>query len=139
MGRLCPSYPGGRVGVGLFLLRALVGASAVLEGAAYLSGGGTVHFISWFLGIVTMVAGACLLAGVLTTVFGAVVAAQVAAVTFLWLRPSWSHGIAGVVSAVTLIVVATAVALLGPGAYSVDARLFGLREIVITRSGPAEE
>jgi len=136
LGRLCPSYPGGRVGVGLFLLRALVGASAVLEGAAYLSGGGTVHFISWFLGIVTMVAGACLLAGVLTTVFGAVVAAQVA---FSWLRVSAPHGIEGVLPTITMIVVATAVALLGPGAHSVDARLFGLREIVITRADHHEE
>ena len=139
MGRLCPSYPGGRIGVGLFLLRALVGASAVLNGIAYLSGGAATAFISWTAGIVAMLAGACLLAGFLTSLFGAVVAADVAAVTFSWLRPSWSHGIAGVLSAITLIVVATAVALLGPGAYSVDARLFGLREIVITRSGRPEE
>jgi len=83
-----------------------------------------------------MLAGACLLAGFLTTVFGAVVAAEVAAAAFLWLRASSPHGIAVVSQSITVIVVATAVALLGPGAYSVDARLFGMREIVITRSGP---
>jgi hypothetical protein len=41
--------------------------------------------------------------------------------------------------AIPVIVVAAAVALLGPGSYSVDARLFGMREIVIARSGRPEE
>jgi uncharacterized membrane protein YphA (DoxX/SURF4 family) len=136
---MCPNYPGGRIGVGLLLLRALVGLSALVNGIAYLSGGATIAFISWTAGVIAMLAGASLIAGLLTTVFGAVVAADVAAVTFSWLRPSWSHGIAGVLSAITLIVVATSVALLGPGAYSVDAQLFGMREIVITRSGPPVE
>ena len=87
--------------------------------------------ISCFLGIVAMVSGVCLLAGVLTTVFGAVVAADI---VFSWLRASVPHGQVSVLPTITMIVVAIAVALLGPGAYSVDARLFGLREIVITRS-----
>ena len=37
-----------------------------------------------------------------------------------------------------LVAVAIAAAILGPGAYSLDARLFGLREIIIPRSRPAD-
>jgi len=122
----------------LFLLRALVGASAVLNGIAYLSGGAATAFISCTAGIVAMLAGACLLAGFHTNLFGAVVATEVAA-TFLWLHASAPRGIGGVLPTITMIVVATAVALLGPGAYSVDARLFGMREIVITRADHHEE
>lgn len=138
MGRLCPSYPGGRIGVGLFLLRALVGSSAVLNGIAYLSGCTATAFISWTAGIVAMLAGACLLAGFLTSLFGAVVAADIAA-TFLWLHASAPQGVNSFLPAIPVIVVAAAVALLGPGSYSVDARLFGMREIVIARSGRPEE
>ncbi len=81
-----------------------------------------------------MISGACLLAGFLTTVFGAVLAAAIA-LSFLGTPP---HGIGGMFPAMTVIVVAAAVALLGPGAYSVDARLFGMREIVIARSDVPE-
>ena len=95
-------------------------------------------FLSWTTVIIALFAGACLLAGFLTTVFGAVVAADVA-VAALWLQAPSSHGMTGVLPETTVIVVATAVALLGPGAYSVDARRFGMREIVITRSDLHEE
>ena len=94
-------------------------------------------FVSWTAGIIALLAGACLLAGFLTNVFGVVVAAEVAA-TFSWLQASSPRGMVGVLPAITVIVVAIAVSLLGPGAYSVDARLFGMREIVITRAGAAE-
>jgi uncharacterized membrane protein YphA (DoxX/SURF4 family) len=99
-----------------------------------LSGGTNIAFLSWVLAVIAMVSGACLLAGFLTTVFGAVSAAAIA-FSFLVAPP---HGIAGVFPAMTVIVVAAAVALIGPGAYSVDARLFGMREIVIARSDVPE-
>jgi len=35
-------------------------------------------------------------------------------------------------------VIATAVVVLGPGAFSIDARLFGLREIIIPPSRPPQ-
>lgn len=37
-------------------------------------------------------------------------------------------------TAIAMIITATAIALLGPGAYSLDGRLFGRREIVIVPS-----
>jgi uncharacterized membrane protein YphA (DoxX/SURF4 family) len=123
----------------LFLLRVLVGASAIVNGFADLAGGAPISFLSWPAGMITMLAGASLHAGFLTTVFAAVIAVDVTAVTFSGLQSSSSHGLAGLPSAIALLVLAIVVALLGPGAYSVDARLFGMREIVITRSGPPEE
>jgi uncharacterized membrane protein YphA (DoxX/SURF4 family) len=38
-----------------------------------------------------------------------------------------------------LAVVAVVIALLGPGAFSIDARLFGRREILIPRQGPQRQ
>ncbi len=123
----------------MFLLRVLVGVSAVVNGFADLSGGATISLVLWPAGMITVLAGACLIAGFLTTVFGAVIAVDVAAATFFRLPSSSSHGVAGLPPATALLVLAIVVALLGPGAYSVDARLFGMREIVITRSDPPEE
>ena len=90
------------------------------------------------LGIIALLAGTCLLAGFLTSVFGAIVAVDLA-VTVLWLHAYSSQEKTAFFPVASLIVVAVAVTLLGPGAYSADARLFGMREIVITRSGPNEE
>jgi hypothetical protein len=44
------------------------------------------------------------------------------------------HEISLLLPDVSAIALAAVVALIGPGAYSVDARLFGMREIVIARS-----
>jgi hypothetical protein len=45
----------------------------------------------------------------------------------------------GLLPGIQVVALAVVVALLGPGALSVDARLFGMREIVIPRSDRPEE
>jgi uncharacterized membrane protein YphA (DoxX/SURF4 family) len=89
--------------------------------------------------MVTMLAGACLLAGFLTSECSALVAADALCIAFSWLQPPGPLGLPGVLHGVQVIVLAVVVALLGPGALSVDARLFGMREIVIARSEQPEE
>jgi len=82
-------------------------------------------------GLLAMAASACLLAGFLTPAAGLVAASASVAVALSLLPPL--HGeVLGAAPASWLVATMTAtVVLLGPGAYSVDSRLFGRREVVI--------
>jgi uncharacterized membrane protein YphA (DoxX/SURF4 family) len=105
-----------------------VGASLAVQGIACFSPGG-VRIWTWTLGILAIAIGASLLVGFLTPVLGG--AAALIGV-----------GIAGGTPAsIFVALVAVAVVLLGPGAFSLDARLFGRREIVIAQfsSRPPDE
>ena len=54
--------------------------------------------------------------------------------TLSWI-PSPEHSLIELkLSAIMLVIVAGAILLLGPGAFSIDARLFGRREIIIPRT-----
>ena len=134
MQRLFSSFPRGWPGVGLLLLRMAVGASLAVHGGARLAGeapGG------WALvaGLLEILVGAALLIGFLTPL-----AALLAGFVCLWmaLPPLTSNvfgpnAFGGIPATIYLTVMAAAVLLLGPGAFSLDARLFGRREVVIPR------
>lgn len=86
---------------------------------------------AWFSGCLALAAGALLLAGFLTPIAAAVLAAGTAAVGFSLLpacSPNFFDSRTSLVFAVTMLI---AIAGLGPGAFSVDARVFGRREIII--------
>jgi uncharacterized membrane protein YphA (DoxX/SURF4 family) len=79
-------------------------------------------------------AGVLLLIGFLTPAVSALLAAG-----GLWLAcfPPVEPGVLGARLAILLgAIVAAALAMLGPGAYSLDARLFGRREIITPRDSP---
>jgi uncharacterized membrane protein YphA (DoxX/SURF4 family) len=84
--------------------------------------------------------GVLLLVGLMTPLAGVLAALGSLGAAVSWL-PSPAVNTLGVgVAGVLPIVVATAIALLGPGAISVDAALFGRREIMIPRlPGAARE
>jgi uncharacterized membrane protein YphA (DoxX/SURF4 family) len=119
--RLFSAFPSGWSGAGLLLLRVATGGAAVVEGIAGSSASPTLTW-PWAGGLLMTVAGVCLLAGLVTPVAGVAAALTCFAITFTALRSSATP---------LLCVTAVAVALLGPGAYSIDARLFGRREVVI--------
>jgi uncharacterized membrane protein YphA (DoxX/SURF4 family) len=78
------------------------------------------------IGFLAIIAGLFLLAGFLTPIAGA-------AVTIGYLATGVArHGDA--LLALHLAVISLALVLLGPGAISLDARLFGRREIIISQS-----
>ena len=116
--------------MGLLLLRAAVGVSLVVQGGACLADGGHGRW-AWALGLLAVVTGASLLIGFLTPVAGGVAALLSVSVALSWLPPFSPDVFGGAPATIFVAVMAAAVLLLGPGAFSLDARLFGRREVVI--------
>ena len=120
MQRLFSMFPLGGPGIGLLLLRVSVAATFVLMLA---NRTGVSSFHSLFAG--ALVVSLCLTVGVLTPYLSFVVC------VYALLNLAGTHNrVDGLMSA-SLILNAAALALLGPGAYSVDARLFGRRVVVV--------
>ncbi len=128
MQRLFNSFPGGGAGLALVILRFAVGASllAPLVSGARLCPGSAVEVLVTLSGM----AAALLVIGYWTPI--AATAAIVLSVFSVWLCP------AGTVNAL-LIAILVSIALLGAGAYSVDARLYGRRRLVVGRSSKERE
>jgi hypothetical protein len=82
-------------------------------------------------GTVVVFAGTGLIAGLVTPVAGGSVALVSAAMAMSLVPTPLIRVLDDPVSLVFLTIVAIVIVLLGPGAYSIDARLFGRREIVI--------
>ena len=127
MQRLFSSFPDGWPGIGILLLRLGVGIPLVYDGITGVFA--TPRFIPFMQDLIVLGAGMLLLAGLWTPVSGTVVA-----ITELWMAFSG----AGPLRAVLLLAaLGAALAMLGPGAWSVDACLFGRKRIHIPNRGTA--
>lgn len=130
-------FPDGWPGAGLLLLRLATGAVLIAQSFAYWDKRG-VGFSAVALAALVIAIGISLLIGFLTR-FVAFVAATIGVVAgFSWLPGSASGPLVTPTTAGLSAAIAIAVICLGPGALSLDARLFGRREIVIPPSSPRE-
>ena len=86
----------------------------------------------WVLGFSAMASGALLILGFLTPAAVSVAGLTTIAIVVARTAPSDSRLVMDEVGALLIAADAVALALLGPGAHSMDAYLFGRREIVIT-------
>ena len=132
--RLYSTYPGRRFGAGLLLLRAVVGVTAIFQGAVYLSGRGDATAGGGIIGLLAVASGASLLLGLLTPLSGLLVGVIHAGLALSWLPASAPYPFADKFSSLFIAIMAATIILLGPGALSLDARLFGRREIIIPRA-----
>jgi putative oxidoreductase len=138
--RLFSTFPDGWPGIGLLLLRA--GAALVLlaQGMACFAGGSVPRWGTLAVGAVAVLSGSLLLIGLMTPVAGALAALDIAGIALGWLPSPLPHGLGPGLAGAFPVIVAMAIALLGPGAISVDAALFGRREIKIPPlRGPARD
>ena len=136
MQRLFSSFPGGWPGVGLLLLRAAVGISLLLQGAVCLAGWDRGSW-TWAVGPLVLVVGAALLIGFMTPVAGALAVLGTVGVALSRLPPRIPEIFGGAPATIYMVVMAAAVLLVGPGAFSLDARWFGRREVVIPPPAPS--
>jgi putative oxidoreductase len=119
MRRLFSTFAHGRPGVGLLLLRVVAGISVVFQAATAMWGDPSVG--STTLYVLTAVVGILLLIGLWTPVAGTVLAVLASWSAFLQRTEFLSWVLLGALGA--------ALALLGPGAWSVDAHLFGWKRV----------
>lgn len=135
---LFSAFPGGLPGMSLLLLRAVLASSLLVEGGFYL-GAPAASFTTSSVGLAALVTGALLFVGCLTPVAGLVAilgAAGVALSLFPQSSPSVFDSKAAVILGLTMLLTIIGT---GPGRFSVDARMFGRREIVIPPSKPGPE
>jgi uncharacterized membrane protein YphA (DoxX/SURF4 family) len=131
MTNLSSSFPSGAAGVGLLVLRLSLASRLLAEGLAIVWGGNVAGRVLLLLGVSLLLCGVFVAAGFLTRVVQIAVAVIVVGVvsyrlsvvqdpTTIYDWQLWAFELATAVS----------LALIGPGWYSIDARLFGRREIV---------
>lgn len=121
MQRLFSTFPNGWPGIGLLLQRLLT--ATVLLGHVAMRLGDSWHLPSTFPSLIAACAGILLLIGLWTPVVGTVFAAAE-----LWVLFS---GDGDPTLAIVLATLGATLAMIGPGAWSIDAHLFGRKHFEI--------
>ena len=129
--RFFSAFPAGLPGIGLLLLRLAVGVTTILQGVLYLTSASHLTLQLAGFGSLALATGIMLLIGVLTPAVGIVITLEIASTALSWLPSSAQNLLDGTLQIVFSAIVTLSIVLLGPGAYSIDARLFGRREIII--------
>jgi uncharacterized membrane protein YphA (DoxX/SURF4 family) len=110
-------------------MRLAVACGAIVQGFNTLVGP-RVQTFGWGIGLLALLVGAALLIGFLTPFAGASAALGNLVSGVSWFL-SGGNAYDKAFTAFDLVVMSTALVLLGPGAFSLDAYLFGRREIII--------
>ncbi len=129
--RLFSAFPAGFPGLGLLLLRVVVAVALVGHGILCLQSSDRVTLaVSLPLGLL-LLSGFCLLIGFLTPILSLLACLESLGIAFSWGPLQLMTPLESKLALLPIIAIAGAIALLGPGAFSIDARLFGWKEIVI--------
>jgi putative oxidoreductase len=119
--RLYSTFARGWPGVGLFLVRLVAGISLIVNGLMMLRGSPPI--LPATILVLSVIAAMLLLAGLWTPVAAAMVVVFELWKAFSHSGDPWTSVLVGTLGA--------ALALIGPGAWSVDARLYGWKRIDI--------
>jgi hypothetical protein len=129
--RFFSTFPDGWPGLGLLLLRAVAGATTVAQGGFHLASAPAPTAANWVFGLAALASGTSLVAGFMTPGAGATAGLVALSVVLDWSPAPSSALLLDTASALLVVADAAALVLLGPGAHSMDAFLFGRREILI--------
>jgi len=127
--RLYFAFPGGLPGFGLLLLRVTISLTALYEAQSLRLLQGLSVYVLWLLAAAGLLAIASVLVGFLTPI-GCVLLALEAAGRLSFQFAGHQDCTACKLIAIDLVVMSSVAATVGPGAFSLDARLFGRREII---------
>jgi uncharacterized membrane protein YphA (DoxX/SURF4 family) len=111
-------------------MRLAVALSAIVQGiGTFISS--PAQILSWAIGSLETLVGAALLIGFLTPIAGTSASLVNLAIGVSWFLRPGEHAHDRTLAAFYLVAISIAITVLGPGAFSLDARLFGRREIII--------
>ena len=123
-------FPNRAPGIGLLLLRAATGVTLIVH-ASFIVQTQDLRIITAAMGLLAFLSGLALLAGFLTPIVSIVALIIIAGTELSWF-PAFNGGVvAGNHLSLDVAVMSAAILMLGPGAFSVDARMFGRRKIII--------
>jgi len=132
-------FPDGWTGAALLLLRVAAGVTLIAQGIAYLDDKHGAGLLTFAVACLVIAPGCLLLIGFWTRAMAGLAAIISITGVFAWF-PDSNVGPLGIsTTAILTAVIAIAVVCLGAGALSVDARMFGRREIVIPASSKEHE
>ena len=134
--RLFSTFPDGKPGLGLLLLRIAVGGMALVLGVLYFSGLIERSPAVWTVACLLIVSGGMMLIGLMTPLAGLLIGLCVLGITFSWFPAPPLASLVARLAALVIVITAVGLAFLGPGAFSLDGYLFGRREIVIPPRPP---
>jgi uncharacterized membrane protein YphA (DoxX/SURF4 family) len=129
--RLFSAFPAGLPGVGLLLLRVVVGAALVAHGVLCLVSSDRITLVVSVSTALLLLSGGCLLIGFLTPILSLLGGLECLGIVWSWFPFQLLSPFESKLALAPIIAMSIAIALLGPGAFSLDARLFGWKEIVI--------
>jgi uncharacterized membrane protein YphA (DoxX/SURF4 family) len=127
--RLFFAFPSGLPGAGLLLVRAVIGLAILVQGAYYVREPDP-PVAAWAVGLAAILAASLLLTGFLTPLAGSLAALGALGIWLSLIPASTPTLFDSRAADVFGLAILWAIVTLGPGAFSVDARLFGRREII---------
>lgn len=130
LARFFTAFPAGLSGVALLLFRAVLSATLLIQARSCLIDGWGAS-TAGLVGMGAFVLAALLLVGFLTPVAGLLAGIGCAFLAFFRGSVATPVILDSRQSAVFAVTMLFGIVVLGPGAFSVDARLFGRREIII--------
>ncbi|MGA9553381.1 MAG: hypothetical protein WBR30_14120 [Candidatus Sulfotelmatobacter sp.] len=131
-------FPGSWPGLGLLLLRAAIGLTLVVQGIVYLAAVQDVGIAVFAACGLAILSGVALVVGFLAPVACALAILVTLGVAVLPPAAGSWNLFSGTPLIFDLLIMALVSGLLGPGAFSLDAHLFGRRKIVIPRSSHSQ-
>ena len=133
LGRFFHAFPGGVPGIALLLLRSAFSLTVIIQGTSYI-GRPAATPAAWFAGLLALAIGSLILVGFLTPLAAIVAGLAAAGVASSVLPASTPNAFESRYSAIFAVSILFAIFGVGPGRFSIDARLFGRRQIIIPPS-----